>query len=165
MNKKFKLNRVILVTLFIIYIFILLFVIVLKFPIGLAKGTITTWLKGGEITRISPQLIPFKTNIDYIKNIHSFNDWFILNVTCNIIMFMPYGILLPAILKKKDNIGRKVILSGCILSVLIEIFQYITALGVCDIDDVILNTLGIALGFGLYNIAKNIITKLKRSKV
>lgn len=165
MKDKVNLYRKIFIILFIIYIAFLLFVIVLKFPTGLAKGTINIWLDGGTINRLSPQLIPFKTIIFYVRHVQAVYDWFFKNLACNVIMFMPYGFLVPLISKKKINIGRKIIISGCIFSALIEVFQYITALGLCDIDDVILNTLGVLLGFGIYKITKNVLIKFKRSKV
>jgi glycopeptide antibiotics resistance protein len=41
------------------------------------------------------------------------------------------------------------VLLACALSVVIEITQYYTGLGVADADDVILNTVGAAIGFYL----------------
>lgn len=165
MREKYNLYRKIFITIiFIMYIILLLFVIVLKFPTDMIRGVINAWLDGGDVNRLPLQLIPFKTIIFYVSHVQTIYDWFFKNLACNVIMFAPYGFLVPLI-SKKINIGRKVILSGCIFSVLIEIFQYITALGLCDIDDVILNTLGVLLGFGIYKIAKNVLVKFKRSKV
>ena len=148
--------------LFALYMVLLVLVIVLKFPTGLVSGTIQSWKSGGEFHRMAPQLIPFQTIIEYVSQVHSLNDWFIKNLVCNIIMFMPYGFLFPFIMKGDKNIGVKVILSGCMVSVVIEIFQYVTALGQCDIDDVILNTVGVVLGYAIYRIIDIVI--IKRSK-
>ena len=76
-------------------------------------------------------------------------------------MFMPYGFLYPFVMEKSIQKNcRRTILSACILSVCIEIFQYISAFGHCDIDDVILNTVGAAFGYGLYLIAVKIINRI-----
>jgi glycopeptide antibiotics resistance protein len=141
---------------FAVYMIILIGVIILKFPTGMVRATITGWINGNPVVRTAPKLTPFQTIIEYTKNVHSLNDWFIKNLAANIIMFLPYGFLIPLI---KNKISCKnVILTGALLSVFIEIFQYVSALGQCDIDDVILNTLGVALGFVLYKIAYRIVS-------
>jgi glycopeptide antibiotics resistance protein len=42
-----------------------------------------------------------------------------------------------------------VVLLACVVSLAIEVTQYYTGLGVADADDVILNTVGAAIGFYL----------------
>lgn len=145
--------------LFLIYMAFLIVVIILKFPTGLVRETIKSWMNGGTFYRMAPQLVPFKTIIEYVGMVHSIHDWFFKNLACNVIMFMPYGFLLPFIIQWNKRTGIKVALSGCIVSVVIEIFQYVTALGQCDIDDVILNTVGVILGYGIYKIIDSFQTK------
>lgn len=153
--KKDKLKFLIkksLLGVFAIYIGILLFVLVFKFPTGLVRNAIVNWMNGGEFYRMQPQLVPFKTIINYIGHVEAVHDWFFKNLACNIIMFVPYGFLLPFVLKNKTKRAVRVIISGIVISVSIEAFQYITALGLCDIDDVILNTIGVLLGFFAYKL-------------
>lgn len=146
-NNKFKnLIKKIVPVIFIIYMVILFAVLVLKIPTGLVRHTIMYWADGGEFCRMKPQLVPFKTIIEYLGYVHAIRDWFFKNLACNIIMFIPYGFMLPYIWQEKARPVIKVFVSGILLSVCIEAFQYITALGQCDIDDVILNTLGIVIG-------------------
>ena len=144
----FQLIRKISKPLFIIYLVLLILVIVLKYPTTLVVSTVQAWRRGEAVCRMAPQLVPFRTTIFYVKHVQAVNDWFFKNLACNLIMFMPYGFLLPMFAKKNKRL--RVILSGCIVSVMIEIFQYITALGQCDIDDVILNTAGVAIGYFIY---------------
>lgn len=59
------------------------------------------------------------------------------------------GLLLPIVQKDKS---KKIILYGLITSALIEIIQYVFALGSSDIDDLTLNTLGTIIGYLLYKI-------------
>lgn len=61
----------------------------------------------------------------------------------NILLFIPFGFLFPA---KK---WRLLILASITVSALIECVQYIFALGWCEIDDVISNTIGAMIGFGI----------------
>ena len=48
------------------------------------------------------------------------------------------------------------ILYGFFLSLLIETMQFVFGTGVSELDDVILNTLGVYLGTNSYRISKNI---------
>ena len=162
-NKEIIIKRCAIV-LFIIYMCFLVLVIVLKFPTGLVSGTIARWQAGEEIVRMKPQLIPFDTTIFYIKKVEAIHDWFFKNLACNIVMFMPYGFLVPFFTRMNKYKGIKITISGCILSVAIEIFQYVTAFGLMDIDDVILNTLGVALGYGIFLAIKHIIKKASAKK-
>ena len=162
-NKQKMIKRCAL-ALFIIYICFLVLVIILKFPTGLVSGTIARWQAGEEVVRMEPQLVPFKTTIFYVQSVQTIYDWFFKNLACNIIMFLPYGFLVPFFTRMNKYKGIKITISGCILSVAIEIFQYVTAFGLMDIDDVILNTLGVALGYGIFLAIKHIIKKASAKK-
>lgn len=65
----------------------------------------------------------------------------VLQNVLNIAFFVPFGILFP--LKK----WYVVLISACAFSVLIESAQYLFKLGLCELDDVICNTLGAMIGF------------------
>lgn len=67
----------------------------------------------------------------------------------NVMLFVPFGILLPLCLPKAHK-SWACILSGCFISILIETVQYITQRGNCELDDIIMNTLGTAAGWGIY---------------
>lgn len=67
----------------------------------------------------------------------------------NILLFVPMGYILPnfgGIFKK----AYLMIPMGLLLSLVIETIQYFTRLGVFDVDDLMFNTLGTALGYLLY---------------
>ena len=63
----------------------------------------------------------------------------------NILFFMPYGVLFPV--KHKKGNWKKVLFTALAFSALIEFIQYIGALGLCELDDVICNTLGAVVGY------------------
>lgn len=144
--------------LFLIYIVLLFLVLVFKYPTGMLQGTFENILEGKDVIRLEPRLVPFQTIIEYVRNARVINDWFVKNLACNVIMFMPYGFLVPCFSKIR---GCKLIASGCLLSVFIEILQYITALGQMDIDDVILNTFGTILGYAGFFIIRYMKRKIK----
>jgi glycopeptide antibiotics resistance protein len=78
-----------------------------------------------------------------------------LNLFGNVLLFMPLGLLVPLIWRRRV----KILLIGCAASVCIEVMQFVlTHLGfvnrMADIDDVILNTLGAVAGYWIYALAK-----------
>lgn len=92
---------------------------------------------------------PFRTIRSY--SVHTFHSLFAINVVGNVVMFMPFGFLLP-IIKKKSNF-IKIFLTGALLSLSIETIQLLVGRSV-DVDDLMLNVLGVALGYGTYKTAK-----------
>lgn len=72
----------------------------------------------------------------------------LINICGNIVAFMPFGILLP-LWRGTTLRWWQVALFGFGLSVSIECVQWILAYRICDIDDVLLNTCGALLGYGL----------------
>lgn len=91
----------------------------------------------------------------------------IVNVGGNIILFVPFGLLLSFLLKKKPLI--KITSLGFLLSLLIEVIQYIYPTGrVSDINDLILNTLGAFLGAWIGNILVSSVNRfvmLQKTKI
>lgn len=63
----------------------------------------------------------------------------------NVLLFVPLGGLLYALGKKL----LKAMLFGFLLSASVELIQLLGHLGLCELDDVLHNTLGTALGYGL----------------
>ena len=74
----------------------------------------------------------------------------IWNTVGNAAMFIPSGIILPVVYRRLDSFG-KVLMAGAFLSLCIEFFQLPFSSRVSDVDDLILNTLGLAVGYGIYN--------------
>ena len=66
----------------------------------------------------------------------------------NILVFIPFGALFPG------KRWRALLLTVVLFSVGIEVIQYAFNLGWCEIDDVICNVLGAAIGFGLWKLVK-----------
>jgi glycopeptide antibiotics resistance protein len=69
----------------------------------------------------------------------------------NIGSFVPLGFLLPILLKRKSLIITVAI--GFTFSFLIESAQYISYKGIAEVDDLILNTLGAAMGYFSFFVA------------
>ena len=95
-------------------------------------------------------LIPLVNILDYdIKREAA------INIIGNISMFIPTGVIMPILYKRLDCFW-KVLLAGAGLSFLIEVIQLLFPGSVTDIDDLILNTLGVAVGYGVYAACKRL---------
>ena len=80
-----------------------------------------------------------------------------VNIIGNVAMFIPIGIVWPCVFRKLDT-HKKVIAAGVGFSLFIEILQLPFYDRVTDVDDLILNSLGFLIGYGIYLLVK----KLKR---
>lgn len=79
------------------------------------------------------------------------------NFLGNILMFVPVGALYPIVFAKKGISIKGTAFFGSCLSSLIELTQLMLSKGYCELDDVILNTLGTLIG---YCLCKPILNKL-----
>lgn len=78
----------------------------------------------------------------------------LLNLFGNIIGFMPFGFFLPVISMRARNYWYNTVIASYILSWWIEMMQLLFRAGSCDVDDIILNTLGGFLGYVLFCIVQ-----------
>lgn len=65
----------------------------------------------------------------------------------NILLFIPFGILLWCVLRQKK--WWAALTAGCTLSLGIEVIQLMLKRGFCEFDDVFHNSLGTMIGYGL----------------
>ena len=70
----------------------------------------------------------------------------VVNLVGNVALFVPLGWLLPEIGRPFRGVFRTVFFAVSLIC-LVEILQYLTGLGSCDIDDLILNTVGVLTGY------------------
>ncbi len=97
-------------------------------------------------------LMPFREIRRYIIYRRQIGPWRVFwNLLGNIIGFVPYGALLPAMQKKRMGFFKVALLSFE-LTLFIEVSQLILRVGSCDVDDMILNTLGGCIGYGIYRL-------------
>ncbi|MBQ6383732.1 MAG: VanZ family protein [Clostridia bacterium] len=68
----------------------------------------------------------------------------------NILLFIPLGYLLPEWRGKEKNCIRTVVLTCLGVSCLVEFIQLLTAMGWCDVDDLICNVSGGMLGYAIH---------------
>ena len=86
------------------------------------------------------------------------------NLFGNVAGFLPFGFMLPVISGKMRS-GWMIVLSGFGLSVAVEVIQLITKVGCFDVDDMILNTAGAAIGYLLFFICNHLRRKIYGKKI
>ena len=75
----------------------------------------------------------------------------VINLGGNVLMFIPLGFLLPRVFPKLSSLFRVLAATAAIITA-VELLQLFTLVGSCDIDDLILNVLGSAIGCGLHKL-------------
>lgn len=129
------------------YLFICYLLIMIKLIIGFPS--ISNWIRvlnvQGDIFDPNISLMPFANGMLY-------SDYL------NILMFVPLGLFLPLLWKKYHN-AFNTIKFGFYLSLFIEISQLFTRFRATDINDLITNTLGTAIGWLIYIIFSKLILK------
>lgn len=101
-------------------------------------------------------LKPFATIGRYWELLHKTQNQTLLrhaviNLAGNVVMFIPLGVFLPGIWRRFRSFFQTFFLS-ILLILTVELVQYATNLGTCDIDDLILNMTGIFVGYLFYKI-------------
>lgn len=141
------------------------------YVIGLASQTIVPTLYFGTYSNTgefyfeilwtndfsSVNLVPFRTIFTYLGGASPVS---VLNIYGNIFIFAPFGMFIPAIWVKHNNL-KSIILLGISISLFIEITQIFVGRS-SDIDDVILNAIGVVIGFAFYRVWNKIKTYNKR---
>ena len=109
----------------------------------------------------------FKEIIRYITNMKAIGfKLVLLNLAGNIVAFVPLGIFVSYFLNNSRYTFIKTILFGLILTVSVEVIQLITRVGICDVDDILLNFIGVVIGavlVKLFSKKTNILETNKRS--
>lgn len=143
---------------FAIYIFVVIKVIVFKYPYEELRRIAVSWQKGDVLQGLgTANFTPFRTIKMYIEYAHKLNS--VENLAGNVLVFVPFGFLFPFV--ARDGERFFVMLLNAFVFVLgIETFQLFSAFGAFDVDDILLNCLGAALGFFAYRLMR--VRNLKR---
>lgn len=98
--------------------------------------------------------------------------YFLINVVGNVAAFIPFGFLVPVIYREqrgektyRGHYLRAFIFAsilGFLFSFCVESIQLVTKVGCFDVDDLMLNTLGVMIGYMIYFFSKKIIGFMSR---
>jgi len=75
-----------------------------------------------------------------------------VNLVGNIIPFMPIGLLAPLVFRSIS--WQKALVLGVAIGLSFEVMEVVFRVGIFDVDDVILNALGVMAGYGVFVIFK-----------
>lgn len=149
--KKHLLSTIILV----VYLTFLIKVMVFKDVPLIQMGSLILNFGGIEAGR-PPNFLPFKTILDYL-----FGDKGLIiggiNLVGNIALLLPVGFFAPLVFRSLP--WKKTLIFAVTVGLIIELMQWVLRVGIFDIDDVILNALGVMIGFWIFTI----LGKLSRS--
>lgn len=85
-------------------------------------------------------------------------------IIVNIVLFVPFGFLLPLGIKKFQTFW-KTYLVGFLFSLFIELIQLFFHLGIFETADLLNNTIGVLIGYGFYKIIVFFISAKKTEKL
>lgn len=97
------------------------------------------------------------------KAIADGSETLLAQIICNIILFIPIGLLLMKLLTFKKRLFFSII-CGCVLSALIEVIQLLSHRGLFEFDDIFHNTIGTVIGIGIYVLVSKLLSIFVSSK-
>lgn len=118
-----------------------------------------------------------ETNLDYRYNLHLFKEIkrfiiyrkevgfesFMVNIAGNVLAFAPFGFVLPIISSSNRKFFNILILSFE-LTLGVELMQLLLKVGIFDVDDILMNTIGGVLGYILFLLFRKIYYKAWKGK-
>lgn len=144
----FPIGSLLLCAVFIIYLVVVVGATMLRYRMHSFAGGI------GEI-------YPLFYSYKEAWNHFSAREW--RNIILNIMMFVPFGFLLPLV-SKKFQVFWKTYLAGFLFAFLIEMTQLLFNLGICELDDFMNNTVGAMIGYGFYRLFLFVVNKWKKQE-
>lgn len=113
----------------------------------------------------------YRYNLTLFKEVKRFIEYrnvigsegFIVNIFGNVLAFAPFGFVLPVI----SPVNRKLLnitLLSLEFSLTIELLQLIFRVGIFDVDDLLMNTLGGFIGGLCFLLSIRILRSLRKSK-
>lgn len=137
MKKRKDLSKEIVTISFVLYLLLLTWIIVFKVRIDISS---LKYIR-------SINFIPFKSN----GSINGMKETII-----NLLLFIPLGMYLQFFSKKQKYMSITMVI---LISFIFEILQYVFHIGVSDITDIIMNTLGGIIGMLLMFILYKLLNK------
>lgn len=133
-------RRVILVCMAIVYLFIVLDITLIDRTVGVRRYMLEPMWEVRQMLR-SQRYTYWGTQI-----------------VGNCVMLLPMGIFLPALSEWFHSV-RRTTTAGFLFSLFIELTQYVTGRGLCELDDIFHNTFGAAVGAMLYMVISRLVAE------
>lgn len=91
-------------------------------------------------------LVPFKSILSYLRGQRG-QLIGLINIVGNIALLVPIGFIVPFVFRNMT--WKKALILAIAIGLALEILQAVFHVGIFDIDDVILNALGVMIGYGV----------------
>ncbi len=117
-------------------------------------------LKFGGTQEGEANFVPFKSILPYVMGEHGLLIA-ALNIFGNILPLMPIGFLVPFIYRRMT--WKKSVVLAAVTGLLLEGMQVVLHVGIFDIDDLILNGVGVVLGYWIYTLYEKFIQSRVKS--
>ncbi len=148
--KKVSHSRKLLGVFFGIYLILLLYFLLLKGNLSIFPENYTEFHQGAFQKPGNFNLVPLKTIRIFWNSFRLHRDIFsVANLLGNLIAFIPFGIFFPLLSKSKKTFLLTMLAGSCLI-LTIEFIQLITLWGILDIDDFIMNFIGLFLGWMIH---------------
>ena len=110
----------------------------------------------------APNFVPFTTIVPYLLG---FKGWIIagVNLVGNIALLIPIGFLVPFVYRNMT--WKKSVALGAVAGLSIEVMQTVLRVGIFDIDDCVLNALGVLIGYSAFAVLANWIRARSYKKI
>ena len=122
--------------------------------------------RSGVMEKYHYNLMPFKEIKRFWEYREQLGLWAVVNLAGNVLIFVPFGFFKP--MASRNRRFWETIMDGFLLSLLVEVFQLLSKVGRFDVDDLILNTFGVMIGyltFFISNVARRAYgTKRQRTR-
>lgn len=127
--------------------------------LGIVAAILYTTILGRSENPQEPSWIPLYTFVEAKLQPELYRT-----MLMNIFLFEPIGLTLPSILPKKANPVFVTVVFAMLLSIGVEAAQFHYQLGRCEIDDVIMNTLGAVIGAAACGLVRILAKRNNQSK-
>lgn len=134
----------------ILYMILIIRLIIFKYPVERMVQIVKHWepayIRNGVLSANFELFKTIKMYIRYYARLNSFENLF-----GNILIFIPFGFLIPHTLDMMKHFFWIVLFSFCFI-LDIELFQLVTRFGEFDVDDILLNITGVIIGWGIFHL-------------
>lgn len=140
-------KRVIAVIGLVVYCAILVKVVVFKGLTHARPPALSPDAARRVVIRWGANFVPFKTILPQLRGEPRWSTA-VVNLAANTVLFVPVGLLIPLIYRRVT--WRRMLVVAVGVGVVMEGLEWVFNVGVVDVDDVILNGLGVMVGYCIF---------------
>lgn len=156
-NRKKIQHQILWIAVFVIYLYLLTKLILFKgsaIDFEIVRVQLMAFLHQPDLIHTrTVNLTPFQEISREWNSLSLHRPGAAIHLVGNVLAFIPLGVFIPVLTGNKLFSGVKVFMLSLLLSLSYEVTQLLTGMGVFDVDDLMLNTLGGFIGYIVFTIA------------